>query len=176
MNQILPAASAVVALLGVIAVYAKLRPEVRSIDTRTASDQQALDERRRADQAAAEQRLADSMNEMVTNLTAAYTSLLETVNRAHDKVVDGMKQELSDVRDRLAHVEDLLMQERSTTVVLNETITGLNATIGRLNDAVSERDATIRRIRDRLNHTTGVNADEVIAPTLAPERRSNTHE
>jgi len=164
--------TALVSVLVVVIGYAKLRPEVRSLDTRTETERYGLEERRRTEQREAEERLAEKLSSLVENLSSSYQSLLTTVNSAHDKVVEGMRSELRDVRERLTHMEAMLIQERDSTAVLNATIAGLNSTVARLNDAVSDRDATIRRIREKLNHTQGIDADEVIAESIAPERRT----
>lgn len=173
MNDLVDYIVPIASLLTVIAIFFKMKPEVRSLNVATNRDQYELDERRRTEQREAEQRLADTVSEMVKNLSESYQGLLQTVNASHDKVVNGMRTELVDVSERLKHVEALLMRERATATTLNTTIEGLNTTVSGLNEALSERDGTIRRIRARLNETQGINIDGVIADGLAHDRRTD---
>lgn len=118
----------------------------------------------------AENRQLEQINNLVANVTDAYTKLLEQLQASHDKITDGLHAEINNLRERITHVETLLENRDSA-------VGDLTQSIGLLNIAVSERDATIRRIRATLNDRDGIDAEEIISDSVAPERRKDvSHE
>lgn len=180
MASVITILGAFAATITALALWRKVKPEVRALNVRTEAEQSKMeaeryerDERRRTETREAEERVTDKLGAIVSTIGEQYQTLLTTVNAANERVVEGMRAELEDVRRRLVTVEETLQAERNTTSILNETIAGLNASITELNKVVGQRDATIRRIREKLNDHDGIDTEAIVSDSVAPERRTH---
>lgn len=150
-------AALISALAAAIAAIGKLLTDRRiARRTSTAERQEAV--------RLAQMEQMNAVNTLVDNVTTSYEKLMDRQSETHALIVDGLHREIGEVRDRVARLETNLVEREGVINTLNETI-------GELNHALHERDNTIRRIRERLNSMQGIEASDVVAATIAPDRR-----